>query len=97
VGLEENQVASATKSERIELRVSAKQKETFARAAEARGETMTDFINDAASAAAEEALASRTSFALSSKQWTAFVAALDRPPQQKKRLAKLLKKKSVLE
>ena len=90
-------MAAAVKSERIELRVSAKQKDTFARAAEARGETMTDFINGAAAAAAEEALASRTSFALSHEQWTAFVAALDRPPKPKKRLAKLLKKKSVLE
>jgi uncharacterized protein (DUF1778 family) len=90
-------VAAAAKSERIELRVSAKQKDTFARAAEARGETMTDFINEAASVAAEEALANRTSFAISSRQWRAFMAALDRPAQPKKRLAKLLKKKSVLE
>lgn len=90
-------MAAAAKSERIELRVSAKQKDTFARAAKARGETMTDFINDAASTAAEEALANRTSFALSSQQWTAFVAALDRPAQPKKRLAKLLRKKSILE
>jgi uncharacterized protein (DUF1778 family) len=90
-------MAASAKSERIELRVSAQQKTAFARAAEARGETMTDFINDAASAAAEEALATRTSFPVSSEQWTAFVAALDRPPQHKKRLAKLLKKKSILE
>lgn len=90
-------MASAAKSERIELRVTPAQKDTFARAAEARGETMTDFINDAASAAAEEALANRTAFALSGEQWTAFVAALDRPAQPKRRLAKLLKKKSILE
>lgn len=90
-------MAAAAKSERIELRVSPKQKETFARAAEARGETMTDFINDAAATAADEALANRTAFALSNAQWTAFVAALDRPAAPKKRLAKLLKKKSILE
>lgn len=90
-------VSSAAKSERIELRVSPEQKNTFARAAEARGETMTDFINTAASVAAEEALANRTAFALTGAQWTAFVAALDRPPQRKKRLAKLLKTKSALE
>ncbi len=90
-------MATAAKSERIELRVTSQQKDTFARAAEARGATMSDFINDAAAMAAEEALANRTSFALSSGQWTAFVAALDRPPQTKKRLAKLLKKKSVLD
>lgn len=85
------------KSERIELRVSPAQKDTFARAAEARGATMTDFINSAAAVAAEEALANRTAFALSTAQWTTFVAALDRPPQVKKRLARLLKTKSVVE
>jgi len=90
-------VAAAAKSERIELRVTPAQKDTFARAAEARGETMTDFINDAASVAAQEALANRTAFVLSKDQWKAFVAALDRPAQPKKRLAKLLKKKSILE
>ena len=90
-------MTAAAKSERIELRVSPAQKDTFARAAEARGATMTDFINDAASVAAEEALANRTAFALSSEQWTAFVAALDRPAQPKKRLVKLLKKKSILD
>lgn len=90
-------MAAAAKSERIELRVTPAQKDTFARAAEARGETMTDFINDAASVAAQEALANRTAFVLSKDQWKAFVAALDRPAQPKKRLAKLLKKKSILE
>lgn len=90
-------MATAAKSERIELRVTSQQKDTFARAAEARGATMTDFINDAAAVAAEEALANRTAFALPSEQWAAFVAALDRPVQPKKRLAKLLKKKSVLD
>jgi uncharacterized protein (DUF1778 family) len=88
---------AAAKSERIELRVSSAQKDTFARAAEARGETMTDFINNAASVAAEEALANRTAFALSPGKWTAFVAALDRPASPKKRLAKLLSKKSIVE
>jgi uncharacterized protein (DUF1778 family) len=90
-------MATAAKSERIELRVTPEQKNAFARAAEARGATMTDFINDAASTAAEEALANRTAFALPPGQWTAFVAALDRPAAAKKRLAKLLKKGSVLD
>ncbi len=90
-------MAATTKSERIEVRVSPEQKEIFARAAAARGESMSDFIHEAASLAAQEALADRTAFSLSSKQWRDFVAALDRPPQSKKRLAALLKKKSVLE
>jgi len=90
-------VATAAKSERIELRVTTQQKDTFARAAEARGSTMTDFINDAAAIAAEEALANRTAFAVPSGKWAAFVAALDRPAAPKKRLAKLLKKKSILD
>jgi uncharacterized protein (DUF1778 family) len=90
-------MANAAKSERIELRVSPEQKNALARAAAARGATMTDFINTAASVAAEEALANRTAFALSGEQWTAFVAALDRPPKKKKRLVKLLKAKSILE
>ncbi|MGH6950345.1 MAG: DUF1778 domain-containing protein [Vitreimonas sp.] len=85
------------KTERIELRVSAPQKEAIARAAEAQGATMSDFISRAATSAAEAALVDRTRFLLPPDKWAEFVEALERPPERNERLAAFLTRKSILE
>jgi len=67
------------------------------RGAQQRGESLTDFIIQSACAEAEQALADQRRFSLNAEQWTAFVAALDRPALPKPRLRRLLTEPSVLE
>lgn len=55
------------------------------------------FVLDNGLTAAAEALAGRRQSPLLTKQYAAFVAALDAPPKRKPRLAKLLNTASVLE
>lgn len=67
------------------------------RAAQERGESLTDFIIHSACAEAEQALADQRRFILDTEQWKAFVAALDRPIEPKPRLRRLFTEPSVLE
>jgi uncharacterized protein (DUF1778 family) len=67
------------------------------RGAQQTGESLTDFIIRSACAEAEQALADQRRFSLNTEQWNAFVAALDRPVQQKPRLRRLFSEPSVLE
>lgn len=46
---------------------------------------------------AEQVLSEKRGFRLSPEQWDAFVAALDRPPQAKPGLRRLLNEPSILE
>jgi uncharacterized protein (DUF1778 family) len=87
----------AAKSERIDVRASAEAKETLRRAAAATDKNVSEFLLDAGLRAAAEALADRRAFALDAATWRRFLAALDRPPRAKPRLAKLLTERSVLE
>ncbi len=87
----------AAKTERLDLRVSPTQKHLFEDAAAATARTVTDFVLQAAAIAARDILADRTRFVLSSEQWAAFTAALDREPRYLPRLAAFLAEPSVLE
>ncbi|GAA6619090.1 DUF1778 domain-containing protein [Scytonema sp. NUACC26] len=49
------------------------------------------------SLAAQETLTDRRLFVLDDEQWRAFQAALDSPPQEKPRLARLLTEPSIFE
>ena len=86
-----------TKSERIDIRTTYNAKEVLQRAALASHKSVSEFLLDAALAAAEEALANRRAFRLEEPQWQAFEEALNRPVRNKPRLARLLSEKSVLE
>jgi uncharacterized protein (DUF1778 family) len=67
------------------------------RGAQLRGESLTDFILQSACSEAEQGLADQRRFSLNPEQWSAFVAALDRPIQPKPRLRRLFSEPSVLE
>jgi len=82
---------------RINLRTTP-QTETLIRAgAKVRGVNVTEFILESACTRAEQVIADQTTFRLSPAQWKAFTAALDRPPQPKPRLKRLLAEPSVAE
>jgi uncharacterized protein (DUF1778 family) len=85
------------REERLEVRLSTTVKNTLQQAASLQRKTISAFVLDSGLAAAAEALASRREFPLSTKQYDAFVAALDTAPKRKPRLAKLLNTPSVLE
>jgi len=59
--------------------------------------SVSEFVLESAIARAEETLPDRQRFGLNPKQWAAFQAALDAPPQPARRLAKLLSEPSVYE
>ncbi|WP_321475260.1 DUF1778 domain-containing protein [uncultured Paludibaculum sp.] len=80
---------------RLQLRATASEEELFKVAAARQGLNLTDFILRSAREKAEQALADRTRFVLDDKQWTAFMAALDRPAQAKPRLRELFKERHV--
>jgi uncharacterized protein (DUF1778 family) len=66
-------------------------------AAAASGQKITEFVIESAMERAKETLPNRQTFGLNAEQWTAFQAALDAPPREISRLAKLLRKPSVFE
>lgn len=78
------------RSQRLELRLSAAERELDDAAATAVGETLSDFFRRAASARAHEVLADQAEIALSSDEAARFVEALDRPdPETVARLREL--------
>ena len=71
----------APRSTTISLRIPVPRRDLIDRAAKATGKTRTDFILESAARAAEEALLDRRMFQLDDAAYSAFVAALDAPPQ----------------
>jgi len=74
----------------IHLRVSQRQKVLIDRAAEALGQTRSDFMLDTACREAESVLFDRRCFALSGEAFKRFTAILDSPPKDNPRLRRLL-------
>lgn len=83
-------MSTTTRDERLNLRASAAQMDLLRNAAKAAHKTITQFVLDSASAAAEQTLADRRWFVLDDQQWAEFEAALDRPAVVKPRLAALM-------
>jgi uncharacterized protein (DUF1778 family) len=84
-------------NDRLELRLTPKAKSMLKRAAAVERKTMSAFVLDKGLEAAAETLADRREFRLSTKDYDAFVAALDAPVKPRPRLTKLLTAPSVLE
>ncbi|KAA5595938.1 DUF1778 domain-containing protein [Blastochloris sulfoviridis] len=80
----------STRSEKLDLRLSASAKQTLRRAAEASHKTLTEFVLDSAVQRAEEVLAEHRSIRLSPEDWAEFQQRLDAPPVVHPRLARLL-------
>lgn len=95
-------VSTATKarsnaSGRINLRVQPQTKAKLLQAARLQKVKLTEFMIEAAEAAAELALAERTRFVLSPDKWQQFNAELDRPPRELPALRRLLRGPSIFE
>jgi uncharacterized protein (DUF1778 family) len=87
----------ATKTERLDLRLTASQDEIRRRAAEANGDSMSGYVLRHAIEAAETYLADRRVFVLDDEAWERLQSALDRPAARKGQLTRLLSVPSVLE
>ena len=85
------------RSARFNLRATKAQDKLIRRAAEETQSNVSAFVLESACLRAEETLASKQHFEIKPAQWNAFIAALDREPQQKPNLRKLLTEPSVLE
>jgi len=90
--------SAASRTEKIDLRVSPAAKRLLQSAAKAAGaRSVSDFVLTSALARAEETLPDRQRFGLNADQWQTFQAALDAPPRPLPRLAKLLREPSVFD
>jgi uncharacterized protein (DUF1778 family) len=90
-------IRAISKSERIDVRASAPIKQLLQEAARSCHKNVSEFLLDAGVTAANQALAERRRFELDEASWAAFQQALDRPVQNKPRLAELLAKPGVLD
>ena len=82
--------APPCRSGNINLRVPPQQRDLIDQAARISLKTRTDFILEAATRAAEEALLDRQVFLLAPEAWETFQALLDRPPQENEGIRNLL-------
>lgn len=87
----------ATKTERLNLRLTPEQDAVLRRAAQARGESTTDYVLRHAVEAAEVDLADRRVFVASDAAWDALQSLISAPPSRSARLVRLFEEPSVLE
>ncbi|TPK91647.1 DUF1778 domain-containing protein [Mesorhizobium sp. B2-4-12] len=87
--------ARATRSEKLDLRLTPEAKHKLATAAAAERRSLSDFVLESALGRAEETLADRRSFHLDAEKWAAFMAALDAPTRDLPRLKRLLSEPSI--
>jgi uncharacterized protein (DUF1778 family) len=79
---------------RLNIRASARQDTLIRLAAQVTNKTVTDFVLDSASIAAEQVLADRRWFMLDDSSWATFEDILERPAVLKPRLTELLSEES---
>jgi len=87
----------ATRSEKLDLRLSPEAKRVLNEAARASHRSVSEFVLESALARAQEALPDRRHFGLDAAQWEAFLAALDAPSRSMPGLKQLLNEPSVFE
>lgn len=80
------------KSQRVNLRVAARDDALFRRAAAMADESLSEFLVESGRERAERLLADRTSFVLPDDDWTAFAEALDRPAEADPALVELFRR-----
>ena len=85
------------KSERLNVRVTKQERELLTEASRATQRTVSQFVLDVATEAAERVLADRTRFELPADSWDRFVRALDAPVAPLPRLRRLLETPTVLD
>jgi len=94
---EQHQEAPVSREARLNIRTTAKQDTLIRLAAQASNKTVTDFVLDSASNAAEQILADRRWFMLDDAAWAAFDDILERPPVVKPKLQQLLAEPTVFD
>ena len=82
---------------KLDLRLTPEAKQKLQAAALASRRSVSEFVLDSAMVRAEETLADRTRFGLVAERWDAFLEALDAPPRDLPRLARLFREPSVFE
>jgi uncharacterized protein (DUF1778 family) len=87
----------ATRSEKLDLRLTPAAKQVLYSAAATAHRSVSDFVLESALARAEETLTDRRHFGLNAEQWEAFMAALDAPTRRHARLVRLLNEPSIFE
>jgi uncharacterized protein (DUF1778 family) len=87
----------ATRTEKIDIRLTTAAKQALRAAAEASHKTVSDFVLESALSKADEVLAERRVFKLGAEDWAAFQAAFDAPPEPTPRLARLFGEKTILD
>lgn len=90
-------MATAARSEKLDLRLTPTAKRVLQTAATAAKRSVSEFVLESALARAEETLPDRRRFGLDAERWTAFITALDAPPRLLPRMKKLLEAPSVFE
>lgn len=85
------------RSEKLDLRLSARDKRILQDAAAVERRTVTDFVLHSALTRAEETLIDRRTFYVDAATYDRFVAALDAPPREHPRLKRLLTEPSIFD
>lgn len=80
-----------TKRETLNLRIKPDERSLIDRAAKVKGKNRTDFILDAARAAAQDALLDQVLITADPKSYGQFLARLDMPAQPNERLRKTMR------
>jgi uncharacterized protein (DUF1778 family) len=88
---------ATTKTRRIEIRITEEERSLEQAAATANGETLSEFVRQAARREAERTLAERTRYVVDDEAAKRFLAALEQPSTSAARkLRRLIEKPSVL-
>ena len=74
-------MSAPTKDARLNLRLTPADDELIRHAADAVGQSVTEFLTTSALDRAHDVLADQRHFVLDAATWDAFVALLDRPPR----------------
>jgi uncharacterized protein (DUF1778 family) len=85
------------RNDRWTFRVPANADRLVRQAAEVSHQSLTEFVVDASTVAAERVLADRTLFVLDQERWNEFIEMLDRPVREKPGLEKLFATPSVFQ
>jgi uncharacterized protein (DUF1778 family) len=88
---------ASAKTRRIEIRMTEEERDLEQAAAMARGQSLSEFVRQAARREAEQVLAERTSIVLNPDEAGRFLAALDDPSSFETGLGALTERSSVLD
>jgi uncharacterized protein (DUF1778 family) len=89
--------STATKTRRIEIRMTEEERSLEQAAATVNGETLSEFVRRAARREAERTLTERTRYLVDDEAARQFLVALERPsPEAERGLRRLIEKPSIL-